>query len=482
MARPSASARQAAEGGAQRAEGERRRAPARLRLAARCACALALLTCAAGLLGAAPGGDADALLEQAREALARGDSRGARRAAEEALALDAAQPAAHALLAELTGPAPSEPLRTADQALSRAADHPYDAAALVRAADALARAERSAEAAALLEKTLWLADTNPSAAAAALARLPALDPGWRARRAVPVHVFADETLAAAPGWEFQLRTALLSASNSLEGALGVRFLAVSLRRESLGSLDDAVLESVHAAFAERVAPAPPDGILAGFTARPVPAAPGPWKLGVAELLGRRLTVRLPAGAVESRPLAHELLHLFGAVHVSGQIDSLMNPDGSELKLDPLNLEIVRLTRDRGFSAGGAERNLLPFVDRPRLIQAYTAALRANLALRTLGIEEILSLRELAPARAAARAGQLRELDPHLADVAELVAALLRSDGREAPAVGLYEVAAELRGPDTEKGRESLTRARELRAELDARPPAAPGIMPPQPKP
>ena len=330
---------------------------------------------------------------------------------------------------------------------------------------------------------LWLADSNPSAAAAALARLPGLDPRWRERRAVPVHVFADETLAASPGWEFQLRTALLSASNSLDGALGVRFLAVSLRRQELGALDAASLESVHAAFADRIQPAPPDGILAGFTARPVPAEPGPWKLGLAELLGRRLTVRLPAGAVESRPLAHELLHLFGAVHVAGEIDSLMNPDGSELKLDALNLEIVRATRERAFSRGGVERNLLPFVDRPRLIQAYTAALRANLALRELGIEEILAERQFAPARAAARAGRLRELDPHLAEVAALVATLLVVDGRRAPAVGLFEVAAELWGADTQKGRKSLARAQALRAEAEARAPAAPGIMrPPGPQP
>jgi hypothetical protein len=329
---------------------------------------------------------------------------------------------------------------------------------------------------------LWLADTNPSAAAAALDRLPTLDPRWRERRAVPVHVFADETLAAEPGWEFQLRTALLAASNSLEGALGVRFLAVSLRRQELGPLDAASLESVHAAFAARIQPEPPDGILAGFTARPVPAEPGPWKLGLAELLGRRLTVRLSAGAVESRPLAHELLHLFGAIHISGEIDSLMNPDGAELKLDPLNLEIVRTTRDRAFSRGGAERNLLPFVDRDRLIQAYTAALRANLALRELGIEEILTLRQVAPARAAARAGRLREFDPHLAEVAELVATLLVIDGRAAPAVGLFEVAAELWGTGTEKGRDSLARAQALRAERDPRDEAAPPAAPPQDSP
>ena len=419
----------------------------------------------------------------AREALARGDLSGARRGAERALELDAAQPAAHALLAELTGPAPAGPARTPEQALERAAAHPYDAAALVGAADALARAKRSADAAALLEKVLWLADTNPSAAAAALARLPALDPRWRERRAVPMHVFADETLAAQPGWEFQLRTALLSASNSLEGALGVRFLAVSLRRQELGPLDAASLESVHAAFAASIEPAPPDGVLAGFTGLPVPAEPGPWKLGLAELLGRRLTVRLPAGAVESRPLAHELLHLFGAIHISGQIDSLMNPDGAELRLDPLNLEIVRATRDRAFSSGDAERNLLPYVDRARLIQAYTAALRANLALRELGIEEILSLRQVAPARASARAGRMREFDPHLAEVAELVATLLVIDGRTAPAAGLFEVAAELWGSNTEKKRESLARARVLRAGLEAQAPAAPGIMrPPEPQP
>jgi hypothetical protein len=441
------------------------------------------MLCGAALLAAAPAQSVDGLLASAREARARGDLPGARRAAEAVLALDPAQPAAHALLAELTGPAPAGAPRTSKEALSRAASHPYDAAALVRAAEALARAGRSADAAALLEKALWLADTNPAAAASALDRLPGLDPAWRERRAVPVHVFADETLAETPGWEFQLRTALLSASNSLEGALGVRFLAVSLRRERLGPLDASALENVHAAFAERSQPAPADGVLAGFTARPVPAERGAWKVGIAELLGRRLTVRLAPGAVESRPLAHELLHLFGAVHVSNELDSLMNPDGAELKLDPLNLEIVRTTRNRGFGAGGPERNLLPFADRSRLIDAYTAALRANLALRELGIEEVLTLRQLAPARAAAREGQLRALDPHLAEVAELVAALLLVDGRGAPAVGLYEVAAELRGPDTEKGRQSLGRARDLRARLEARGPAAPGIMPPpDPKP
>jgi hypothetical protein len=441
-----------------------------------------LFACCASLLAAAPRETADSLVAEARAALARADLRGARRGAERALELDAARPAAHALLAELTGAAPAGQARTPEQAMERAAAYPYDAAALVGAADALARAKRSADAAALLEKVLWLADTNPDAAAAALERLPALDPRWRERRAVPVRVFVDETLAAQPGWEFQLRTALLSASNSLEGALGVRFLAVSLRRQELGPLDAASLEAVHAAFTARIQPVPPDGILAGFTARPAPSEPGAWKLGLAELLGRRLTVRLPAGAVESRPLAHELLHLFGAIHISGEIDSLMNPDGSELRLDPLNLEIVRATRDRAFTGGGAERNLLPFVDRARLIQAYTEALRANLALRELGIEEILSLRQMAPARAAARAGQLREFDPHLAEVAELVATLLVVDGRPATAASLFEVAAELWGADTERKRESLARAQQLRAGPEAQAPAAPGIIrPPEPQ-
>ena len=370
-------------------------------------------------------------------------------------------------------------MHTTEQALERATAHPYDAAALVAAGEALARAGRPSDAAALLEKALWLSDTDPGAAAAALAALPELDPRWRDRRAVPVHVFVDETLSAEPGWEFQIRTALLSASNSLDAALGVRFVAVSLQALTLGPLDAASLEAVHAAFAERMQPAPADGILAGFTARPAPAQPGPWKLGLAELLGRRLTVRLPAGAVESRPLAHELLHLFGAIHVSGEIDSLMNPDGSELKLDARNLEIVRATRGRGFSRGGIERNVLPFVDRSRLIDAYSAALRTNLALRELGIEQVLSLRNVSPPHAVARASELRAFDPHLAEVAGLLAALMVADGRQASAVGLYEVAAALWGTDTEKRQESLARAQELRATPGAHAPAAPGIMRPR---
>jgi hypothetical protein len=441
--------------------------------------ALALGALCAGLLAAQPQPAADALVEDARTTLARGDARGARRAAERALALDASRSDAHALLAALTGRAPVGAARTPEQALERAAAHPYDAAALVGAADVLARGNRPADAVALLEKVLWLADTDPDAAAAALERLPALDAGWRERRAVPVHVFADETLAAGPGWEFQLRTALLAAGNSLEPVLGVRFVAVSLRALPLGPLDAARLESIHEAFAAALSPAPQDGILAGFTARPAPAEPGPWKLGLAELLGRRLTVRLPPGATESRPLAHELLHLFGAVHVSGETDSLMNPDGSQLELDAHNLEIVRATRNRAFSGDRIERAVLPYVDLHRLIDGYVALLRTQLTLRELGIEEVLLERELAPGRAARRAHGLRAFDPHLAEAAQLVAALLAVDGREA-AAGLFEVAAELWGPDTEKGRINLARARAVREAVAARgqrPLAAPGSSP-----
>jgi tetratricopeptide (TPR) repeat protein len=438
---------------------------------------LLLLASIALPLQAAASDSAEEHAALARAALARGDLRAAAREADSALALDSAQPEAHAILARLTGPAQEGPVRTPKEALERATSHPYDAAALAAAANALAATGRKESAVVLYEKVLWLADTNPAAAALALERLPELDPRWRERRTVPVHAFADETLGRVPGWEFQVRTALLTASNSLDNAIGVRFLAVSLHSFALGALDDASLESIHAAFAAKAKPVPADGILAGFTARPVPAHPGAWKLGIAELLGRRLSVRLPAGAVESRPLAHELLHLFGAVHVSGELDSLMNPDGSELRLDPFNLEIVRLTRGRGFSRGDAAKNVLPYVDRRRLIDAYTQLLRTNLKLRELGIEEILSLRMHSRAQAAARASQVRDFDPHLAEVAQLLGVLLVNDGRNASAVGLFEVAAALWGPNTEKGKENLARAETLRAALEAGAPSPPAAAP-----
>ena len=78
---------------------------------------------------------------------------------------------------------------------------------------------------------------------------------------------------------------------------------------------------------------------------------------------------------------------------------------------------------------------------------------------------MLTLRDVSPPHAVARASELRAFDPHLAEVAGLLAALLVADGREASAVGLYEVAAALWGADTEKGqraspeRESLRRRR-----------------------
>jgi hypothetical protein len=64
----------------------------------------------------------------------------------------------------------------------------------------------------------------------------------------------------------------------------------------------------------------------------------------------------------------------------------------------------------------------------------------------------------------------------------LVAGLLVIDGRAASAVGLLEVAAELWGTDTGKGRESLARAQALRAELEQRGDAAPAAAPLQDSP
>jgi hypothetical protein len=89
-------------------------------------------------------------------------------------------------------------------------------------------------------------------------------------------------------------------------------------------------------------------------------------------------------------------------------------------------------------------------------------LKTNLALRELGIEEVLALRGHEPRRAAVRASELRAFDPHLAEVAQLVGALLASAGRKAPAAGLFDLAAQLSGPDTEEGRASLARAHALR--------------------
>jgi hypothetical protein len=218
------------------------------------------------------------------------------------------------------------------------------------------------------------------------------------------------------------------------------------------------LVSINESFLSSVGALPTAGLIAGFTERPVPQRPGKWRLGQAEYLGRRMLVRLEPDQVESRTLIHEVLHLYGAVHINPDLDSIMNPSGTSLELDQSNRMIVELLRGRRFGPGGVHANVLPFVEHGELTAALSQALRLNLQFRRLGVLEAVEAKENSRFLGARKAREALALDPDLASVARFVALLLAEQGRFASAARFMEAAANLYGPRSAEGREARARA------------------------
>jgi hypothetical protein len=303
------------------------------------------------------------------------------------LDLDSTHPSAHARLAAITGLASAvlkpEGLDPVEQALR----HPYDPRALVAAAAELERSSRIDEALEFLERAVWLADVDPHSGLVALRRLKELSEPWRRRRIVPVHVHADSMIRARDGWRFRMRTLWLSVSSTLDEVLETRFVPVAIGGYEVGE-SPADLDSIHEAFRTST-PAPAEGILAAVTERAIPDGVDLAKKGVAEFLGRSLVVRVPAGATKSRVLAHEILHLYGAIHVLDGVDTLMNPTGTSLVLDAPSIRIVRALRGRGFGAGGIEENVLPWINLTEAVDAFRVALSVNLNMRDAGVMEAM---------------------------------------------------------------------------------------------
>jgi hypothetical protein len=247
--------------------------------------------------------------------------------------------------------------------------------------------------------------------------------------------------------------------------LETRFVPIAILPLDAGDTPND-LDSIHEAFLAETRP-PAEGILAAITGRPVPSGDAVYKKGVAEFIGRSLAVRVAPGAIQSRVLAHEILHLYGAIHVLEGVDSLMNPTGVSLTLDAPNIRIVRSLRDRGFGYGGIEENVLPWIDLGVTVAAYRAVLSVNLSLRDAEIEEAMHAYDTSPDQAAFRVQQATQLDTHLADAARLVAALMLADGQRAEALRLLDLSSQLYGPSTPRGQTSAEKARMLRESMGA---------------
>jgi hypothetical protein len=372
---------------------------------------------------------------------------------------------AHSRLAEMTGRAPASLIPRSDDLVLRAQRYPYDPRALVAGAEALAQRGRDDQAVEYLERAVWLADLDPSAALIAIRRLQVISDDWKRQRVVPVQVHADELIRAQPGWQFEIRTLWLSASTTLDSVLETRFVPIAILPFDAGDAPDD-LDSIHEAFLAESSP-PAEGIFAAITGRPVPSGDAVYKKGIAEFLGRSLAVRVAPGAIQSRILAHEILHLYGAIHVLDGVDSLMNPTGDSLALDAPNIRVARSLRGREFGPGGIEVNVLPWIDLGATVAAYRSVLSVNLSLRDAGINEAMHAPDASSDQVAFRVQQATQLDTHLADAARLVAVLMLADGQRAEALRLLDLSSQLYGPSTPRGRASAEKAGMLKESMGA---------------
>jgi tetratricopeptide (TPR) repeat protein len=379
--------------------------------------------------------------------------------------LDNAHCPAHARLAEITGLAPTNRLPGSNDLVRRALQHPYDPKALVIAAELLVERGSVDQAIEFFERAVWLADLDPAAALIAIRKLYVLSDEWKHRRIVPVQLYVDDLIQLQPSWKFQMRNLWQSASVMLESVLETRFVPIAILPFNASDTPND-LDLIHAAFLAETRP-PAEGIYAAVTGRPLPSGNAVYKKGVSELLGRSMTVRIAPGAIRSRVLAHEILHLYGAIHVLEGIDSLMNPTGDSLALDAPNIRIVRSLRNREFGPGDIEQNVLPWIDLGATVAAYRTALSENLILRDAGIKEAMRANDARSDQAEFRVFRATYLDTHLADVARLVAALMLEDGQRVEALRLLDLSSQLYGPSTPRGRASAEKAKLLRESLAA---------------
>jgi hypothetical protein len=186
------------------------------------------------------------------------------------------------------------------------------------------------------------------------------------------------------------------------------------------------------------------------------------RLGQAIHLGRRAIVRIDPGASESRTLLHEILHLYGAVHVAESVDSLMNPGGNSTEMDPMNGSILAVTRERQFASDSMEQNLFARVDEHELIDVYIEVLRVNLGLRRRGLDEASRASRESRYTAQDIAENAMQLDDELARVAMLLSNLYLRDAFYAKAAEYCDLAARLFGMDRARGRQQRARAEKLR--------------------
>ena len=251
-----------------------------------------------------------------------------------------------------------------------------------------------------------------------------------------------------------------SLSKTLDPLLQTVFIPVSIAPFS-SSKHASDLDSLERGLLENASPLPWEGLVAAFTEREPPRRPGSWRLGQAELLGRRLLVRLDPGAASSRTLVHEVMHIYGAIHIAKEVDSLMNPSGDSLVIDSVNRRIVTHLRDRRFGPGGLEANVFRYVDPAALTSAYLDMLRVDLGFRDLGMQQVIEAGKSSRYWAARVYRDVSGEDTHLADVSALAGELLLRQGEFAQAAACFDMSASLYGRHTRRGQTAEARFKRI---------------------
>jgi tetratricopeptide (TPR) repeat protein len=174
------------------------------------------------------------------------------------------------------------------------------------------------------------------------------------RRVLKVKLVADQYYGKQAEWERRAASKLMDIAGEVTELLKIDMEITGFELWERGTEED--LYHIAAAMVDVVDPGDADAII-GFTYGPCPEGTGDIHTdGVTipfrGMIIRHYSPRCPRNWFIPYVMLHEMVHLFGGVHVFD--NSLMSPvfaDTINLRLDPLNRQIIRLTNDIDFKKG-----------------------------------------------------------------------------------------------------------------------------------
>jgi tetratricopeptide (TPR) repeat protein len=196
-------------------------------------------------------------------------------------------------------------------------------------------------------------------------------------RTVRVKAVADEPFRDNEKWEKEVRAHFAWADKELSRIAGVGLQLVAVERWTTHQSDSMGLLLRELGQIEKGEA----DVVVGFTGHAPPEMTFIWEgerydmslpfvAGLALPLGDRAVVRRTFKADTRRTLAHEVLHLFGGVHVKEKSVLQSGTDSLSVALDPFNRRVLDATRGRAFDRSPRDYSR-PELD--RLVALYREA-------------------------------------------------------------------------------------------------------------